>query len=128
MSQHMEALAVGNATRLAKARLRGDIAARRVDWRNVIGDPPACVGDMLLSEVLLDLIPGVQRITLETLGKRAFHDGLTLTVRARRASVRTRLWVIEQATPLVEIGLGRAEGRRARKHAGTRRKAKVLMS
>lgn len=126
MSQPLAALAVGNASRLDRARLRRDLALGRVDWRTVIGDPPACVGDMLLSEVLLNLIPGIQRASLEMLGRRAFEEGLTLTVRARRASVRTRLWVIDEAAPLVDAGMGRAAGRRrARPHAAARRKGKT---
>lgn len=134
MSQCMDALAGGQALRLERARLRADLRMGRTDWREVIGDPPACLGDLLLTEVLIDLIPGVKRVTLETIAKRAHADGLTLTVRAHKATVRTRLWVIDAVDPLVRAGLARsksarahAKAKRARPRTSSRRKARMVL-
>jgi hypothetical protein len=88
-----------------RAQLKRDLKAGVVDWRSVILEPPACLGDMLLSEVLTGLIPGVRRGAVEALGRGASHVGLTLTTRAYRSSMQTRVWLVTAAEPFVSHGL-----------------------
>jgi hypothetical protein len=96
MEQRRAALRLANAKRGDRWHLRRRMASGDVDWRDVILDPPDCVTHLLLTELLMDC-PGMQRAKVEALGRRAFFDGITLTVRAGRASTRTREWLVEHA-------------------------------
>lgn len=109
--QAREALQKGNATRSARAKLVKDIASGKIDWRLVILDPPDCVADLLLSELLL-LLPWMGRRRLERLGLLAHEFGITLTLRAGKSSRTTRSWVVRHTLPR------RASGRRALPHHG----------
>lgn len=105
------------ATRIARGRLRSDMAAGSVAWQDVILDPPDCVHGLFLTELLL-MVPYVQRHRVEVLGEKAHAAGITLVVRCERASTRTREWVVEN---LFTRGTGmRARPRRHRRASGRR--------
>jgi hypothetical protein len=103
--QRRDALDAANERRLERARVKRQIASGEIDWRMVILDPPDCIAGLLLTEVLL-LLPWMGRRRVERLGMLAHEFGLSLTVRAGKASRSTRQWVVTYALP-------NAPGRRA---------------
>lgn len=111
MTQQMDALCLANDARRELRDLKHGLRTGTHDWREVILEPPACVADWLLCEVLL-LIPLIGRSKVELLDRQAHWEGMTLTVRAGRASRRTREWVADNA--LVHVA---GSGRRARPHS-----------
>jgi hypothetical protein len=104
--QARHALQKGNAKRSARAQLVKDVAEGKIDWRLIILEPPECIADLLLSEVLL-MLPWMGRRRVERLGLLAHEFGITLTVRAGKSSRTTRSWVMRHTLPR------RATGRRA---------------
>ena len=56
-SQRRQALAMANAVRLARADLKRDLRAGRVDITTVLAEPPSCLRTAPILDVLLT-IPG----------------------------------------------------------------------
>lgn len=112
MTQQQEALCLANDARRELRDLKHALRTGKHDWRDVILNPPPILADLLLCEVLL-LVPFMGRAKVELLDRRAHREGITLTVRAGRASLRTREWVTVNALVYV-VG----SGRRARAHSG----------
>ena len=103
---------LGPETLTARAQIRRDITTGALSWQSVILNPPDCLRDLLLSEILM-YVPGIRRRNIEILGRQAFHAGLTLTVRAERASLRTRTWLVTAAEVFARGSGSRARRRRA---------------
>lgn len=57
-SQRRQALAMANAVRLARADVKRDLRAGRVDITTVLAEPPSCLRTAPILDVLLT-IPGV---------------------------------------------------------------------
>jgi hypothetical protein len=53
MSQPLEALALANATRTARAAVKRDVRAGVADVAEILADPPACTLSMPLHELLI---------------------------------------------------------------------------
>lgn len=109
--QRHQALQAGNTRRNERHQIKRQIAAGEIDWRSVVLDPPDCISELLLSEVLL-MLPWMGRRRLERLALLAHEFGIVLTVRAGKATQTTRLWVVRYTLPRGE------SGRRARPRHG----------
>ena len=84
-------------------RVRGEAAAVRVAMRtsyhaalSALMDPPECIhGRMVLEVIAMTRAVGMRADHLTEIGREAVRDGINLTVRMGRASLRTRLWAVE---------------------------------
>jgi guanylate kinase len=56
--QRLRALAHANRIRTARAALKRDLAARRVEFARILTDPPACAANAKVRDLLLAL-PGI---------------------------------------------------------------------
>lgn len=109
---------IGAVQRQQKAALKLALQSRQTDWRTIITDPPPCVADLWLTELLL-LVPGVGRYRVQVVTREAYHAGINLVVPAGRSSRLTREWLLENTLP-------HESGRRARRHYSPAKRQSVL--
>lgn len=84
-------------------RVRCEAAALRVKMRTsyhaaveALMDPPECIrGRMVLEVIAMTRSVGLRSDYLTEVGREAVRDGINLTVRMGRASLRTRVWAVE---------------------------------
>lgn len=82
----------GVRLRVARAMIRRDLQHRQRAIPDVISDPPECLHDVLLFDVLL-MAPGIGPARLAKLNEAAIQHGVNLAKTAGGASASDRRWL-----------------------------------
>lgn len=88
----------GRRTIIERAAIRRQLATDTAALYHVLADPPACINDVPLWEVI-GWARYVGRDRLAALNEAAIADGINLAKRCNWASANERAWVAENAFP-----------------------------
>ncbi|HZV74547.1 MAG TPA: hypothetical protein VFF79_12590 [Conexibacter sp.] len=97
MSQHLDALAVGQARRIEIARIRGEVRRDPYRVRDLLLDPPPALTNLTVLDVLrMPLKHGTATPVLSRIGRRAAAARISLLEpMGSPSSRRAREWAVE---------------------------------